>query len=201
MARVLFSGARLTPQQLQNILWQPRIASWDLTKARHLIYGESDSAHPKRFVTPQLIEIAPFKKLKKDATAQAKKAIKEGSTTLPELEFALGVVNDVLFRKMLALIAALVDRAAAEDDWIVVDRVRARAPAAEVCGRTASRAVARRIRPAGHVACHDDGRITPGSQQALGSPRPAALSRMITLGLRACSFFSSVRSSRRRHGP
>ena len=42
------------------------------------------------------------------------------------------IVNDVLFAKLVTAFASLLDTAAAEGIWIVVDRVRALAPAAEL---------------------------------------------------------------------
>jgi len=54
-----------------------------------------------------------------------------GNTKGSEQRMA-SIVNDVLFAKLVTAFASLLDTAAAEGIWIVVDRVRALAPAAEL---------------------------------------------------------------------
>ena len=105
---------------------------WDLGAAKNPLYAESDYIHPKFMVTPYLIGQPEFKKAKKDAVSVAKLANKTAAQPVDPDAQALTKVNELLFDKMVTLFAALLERAAAEGQWIVVDRVRARAPAAEL---------------------------------------------------------------------
>ena len=130
VAQVIFCSTRLTGQQMSDILFAPTV--WDLGAAKNPLYAESDYIHPKFMVTPYLIGQPEFKKAKKDAVSVAKLANKTAAQPVDPDAQALSKVNELLFDKMVTLFAALLERAAAEGQWIVVDRVRARAPAAEL---------------------------------------------------------------------
>ena len=148
VARIIFSSERLNAQQLQQVLYEPTV--WELNRPSQLVYADADYVHPKLFATTQLMStVSAFKKNKKDADTQASLVAKKEASAAKKDPLAppapgkqvakmrrdaatLEVVNSVLFTKLVTLFASLLDRAAANSTWIVVDRIRFIAPAAEL---------------------------------------------------------------------
>ena len=130
--KVIFSGARLTPEQLVQVVFEP--SAWDLKAPNKCLYFDSDFAHPCHFATKELVALKDFGKHKKDAGSQAKMAGKKGAAGAPKdpAAFGLDIVNGVLYSKLVGIVAGILDAAAKSGDWIIVDRVRNLAPAAEL---------------------------------------------------------------------
>ena len=130
---------------------------WGAAAPDRLLYLDSDFTHPKTFVTPALSALGQFKKQKMDAKSQVDLGLKAAKTSAakdaaaagkkggaaaggkkggkpaasPE-QMVLEIVNSVLFAKLVTSFTALVEAAAAANHWIVVDRVHALSPAAEL---------------------------------------------------------------------
>ena len=133
VANVLFSGMRLSPAQMQQVLWEPSAWECKMGKPNKLVYADADFVHPLHFVTERLASLAAFKNQKKDAAAQAKSASKiSAGAAAGQGAFELGVMNKVLYSKLVTYFAALLDSAAAQQHWIVIDRIRCPSPAAEL---------------------------------------------------------------------
>ena len=162
MCKVLFSGGRLSQAHLASALSDATtvwgvpaakallFADSDYVHPRELVTEKlmafeafkdqkKEAMAQATMVAKQAKEQAKGQaktKEQKRAAAAAEKAAAAakgapGSAAAKDA-FALGIVNNVLFAKLVSYVAALVASAAGSGSWIVVDRVRSLSPAMEL---------------------------------------------------------------------
>ena len=85
--------------------------------------------HPKMFAAQKLVDLKSFEKHWADALLHADANSLTGDA---KNQFALEVINDVIFLKLVTIFSAVLDAAAIANNWIVIDRTSAKSPAAEV---------------------------------------------------------------------
>ena len=127
--KVLFvpAGTRLNSTKLETLLlqwWQPEK---ELEKIRPdtMIASDAGTVHPMMFATPKLVQLPSFKQFLSDAKFHAERESKDEG-------FAQEVINDVIFLKLKTLFSFVLDAAKIANFWLVVDRVNAPSPAAEL---------------------------------------------------------------------
>ena len=103
VSKALFipEGARLNSQKLTSLL-----AQWKKEPPGILISSDAGTVHPKSFAAPKLVALKSFEKYWEDALQHAGMA---GGTNSPEEteDFALSVINNVLFLKLVTIFASV----------------------------------------------------------------------------------------------
>jgi len=128
VSKALFipEGARLNSQKLTSLL-----AQWKKEPPGILISSDAGTVHPKSFAAPKLVALKSFEKYWEDAQQHASMAGVTGSPVETE-DFALGVINNVLFLKLVTIFASVLDSADIANNWILIDRTSSKSPAAEL---------------------------------------------------------------------
>ena len=128
------SGQRhvLSSAQLQRLF----VGHWRLDPPKTLIVSDAGHLHPKDFATPGLVALPSFSSFRAAAQQQALRAgVNEGAGCLEGVnEFALKIINEVLFAKLVNVFAALLDAATTlsrTPNWLVVDYVQSPSPSGE----------------------------------------------------------------------
>ena len=127
VAQVLFQpdGVRLNATKVASLCTN----TWKLDPPNTLITCDAGTVHPKSFASKMLTQQPQFKEFWEDAKMQSERAGLPDDTA--KEEFALKVINDVLFLKMVTIFAAVLDAAEIQKNWIMVDRINSKSPAAE----------------------------------------------------------------------
>ena len=128
------SGQRhiLSSAQLQRLF----VGHWKLDPPKTLIVSDAGNLHPKDFATPGLVALPSFRNFRDAAQQQALRAgVNEGAGCLEGVnEFALKIINEVLFAKLVNVFAALLDAATIHSrtpNWLIIDYVQSPSPAGE----------------------------------------------------------------------
>ena len=130
---VLFvpEGVRLTPQRIVELATR----TWKLTLPNVLLTLDAGTAHPRAFASYELCALQQFERIWEEAMLQAQRR-RQADQTEPAAEEvrkrALGLVNDVLWQKLVTIFAAALDSAVMSNNWILIDRTSAKSPAAEL---------------------------------------------------------------------
>jgi len=120
-------GSRLNTQKLQGLVDQ-----WKLAMPNTIISSDGGTVHPKAFASEKLCTLPSLKQFWSDALLQADRSAvaktdREG--------FALDLINNVMFGKLVTIFASVLDAAAINakcPNWLIVDRINAKSPAAEL---------------------------------------------------------------------
>jgi len=132
-ARAIFvpEDCRLNAAKLKQLFEE----TWELDPKfdgpSTLISADAGTVHPVQFASQKLVELPQFGVTYTDAKKHTERVIKDA----PEDEkktMALGIVNDVLFLKLKTVFASVLDAAQIAKNWIVIDRINAKSPAAEL---------------------------------------------------------------------
>ena len=132
-AEALFvpEGVRLTPQRMVELATR----TWKLALPNVLLTLDAGTAHPRAFASNELCALQQFERMWEEATAQAQRH-RSGDETEPTAEErkerALGLINDVLWQKLVTIFAAALDSAVMSNNWILIDRTSTKSPAAEL---------------------------------------------------------------------
>ena len=100
-----------------------------------MVSADAGTVHPKQFATR---ELATSPKTQRAFKTTWQNALKHAGRALPgaeqgeKEEYALDVVRNVLFLKLTTVFANVLEAASIAKNWIVVDRVNAKSPAAEL---------------------------------------------------------------------
>ena len=98
-------GLRLNTLKLGTLKEQ-----WDLCDPNTLIASDAGTVHPKAFASEKLIDLPSFTQFYADAQLHAERAgVEKGAD---RDAFALSVVNDVIFTKLVTIFASVLDAAA-----------------------------------------------------------------------------------------
>ena len=138
-------GNRLNLNQLTDLTKAaPEGKVWELPDGGKLISSDAGTVHPRQFAVQKLTQLASFQIFHADAvkhTTGARvrgeshgKALEPppGSTEISEDLFALRVINDVIYLKLKTIYAAVLDTAAVGGHWLLLDRIAAKSPSAEL---------------------------------------------------------------------
>lgn len=116
-------GVRMNAPKMTALMKQ-----WELVPPSVMVSCDAGTVHPKMFAAKKLIELDSFKKHWADALQHADR----NNTPAGQREgFALDVINDVIFLKLVTIFSAVLDAASIANNWIVIDRTSAKSPAAE----------------------------------------------------------------------
>lgn len=128
------SGQRhvLSSAQLQRLF----VGHWKLDPPKTLIVSDAGHLHPKDFATPGLVALPSFSSFRAAAQQQTLRAgVNEGAGCVEGVnEFALKIINEVLFAKLVNVFAALLDAATIHSrtpNWLIVDYVQSPSPSGE----------------------------------------------------------------------
>lgn len=129
VAQAIFlpEGSRMNTQQLQGLF----LNQWKMEMPSALIASDAGTVHPKLFANHKLVNLTSFETYWADAK---KHAVEQAHLSAgPEVDtFALTVINDVIFLKMTSIFSNVLDAAELADMWLIIDRVNAKSPAAEL---------------------------------------------------------------------
>ena len=128
------SGQRhvLSSAQLQRLF----VGHWKLDPPKTLIVSDAGHLHPKDFATPGLVALPSFSSFRAAAQQQTLRGgVNEGAGCVEGVnEFALKIINEVLFAKLVNVFAALLDAATIHSrtpNWLIVDYVQSPSPSGE----------------------------------------------------------------------
>lgn len=122
------TGQRLNAQKLQALR-----DHWKLPAPNLIISSDAGTVHPKAFASEKLIELSSFTQIFSDAQLHAERVDIPAGTERDA--FALGVVNDVILTKLKTIFASVLDASAINPkspNWLIIDRLNAKSPAAEL---------------------------------------------------------------------
>ena len=98
-----------------------------------IIASDAGTVHPTQFATRDLTRRPQFKKYWDNAVKHTNRALKNAEVSEQEKEdYALMVINEVVFLKLKTIFASVLDAADIADNWIVIDRVNGKSPAADL---------------------------------------------------------------------
>jgi len=118
-------GVRINAVKMTALLKQ-----WGLDNPSIMVSCDAGTVHPKEFAAPKLVALPSFSVYWADAQQHAEG---QGGCSKEDKEaFALGVINDVIFLKLVTIFSAVLDAAEIAGNWLVVDRCSAKSPAAEL---------------------------------------------------------------------
>ena len=103
---------------------------WKLAPPSILLTCDCGSAHPKAFASKRLIRLTTFNSLWQEAMQQVSRPERVRAEAMSEGEEALGLVNSVLFEKLVVIFVALLESAMLAKSWLIVDRVSSKSAAA-----------------------------------------------------------------------
>ena len=115
-------GFRLDSSKLQSLVGE----QWEI-EAQMLLSLDAGTVHPMQFAASALVQLPQFASMWADAQKHAARAGGDGSDGV-----ALGIINDILFLKLKTIMASIIDACAIACNCIVIDRVNAKSPAAEL---------------------------------------------------------------------
>ena len=115
-------------QRLNSVKMEALLAGWNLERPTIMVSADAGTVHPKMFAAPKLVQLKQFDKYWADALQHADIA----NAGEAKEAFALGVVNDVIFLKLQTIFVSVIDAASIAKNWIIIDRVNAKSPAAEL---------------------------------------------------------------------
>jgi len=107
---------------------------WKVKEPSTLIVADAGMVHPLLFATRALTMLPAFAKNGPWANAMkhTEMALPKDATAEEKEEKAMNVINDVLFLKLKTIFASVLDAAEIANNWIVIDRVNSKSPAAEL---------------------------------------------------------------------
>ena len=128
LCKVIFcpDGARLNTVKLQQLQ-----AFWKIPPINVMLSADCGTVHPKQFASPKLTQLKQFAVFWKDAMRHAEKQGRAPTGDEQET-FALNVINDVIYLKLVTIFCSVLDASEIADNVIVVDRINAKSPAAEL---------------------------------------------------------------------
>jgi hypothetical protein len=121
-------GRRLNTQDLQVLLAE----NWNDETPNFLVSADAGTIHPKDFATPALRDqVHAFEKFRRWGELHGElRGIEKGSKKMED--FSLKVINDVIFLRLTTVFVSVLEQAVIAPNFIVVDRVSAKSPSAEL---------------------------------------------------------------------
>ena len=124
-ALFLPDGVRLKTSQLQQL-----IGAWELDPPNTLVAADAGAVHPRDFAVKALTTLPVFHKFWAQAIQHAD--LREVEKGPKQEEFALEVINDVIFLKLITIFVSVIEAADIANNYIIIDRISSKSPAAEL---------------------------------------------------------------------